>query len=90
MAGLPEYTATRYVQPLREGGSLPAVVDTDGGGLFVAKFRGAGQGPKALVAELVVGMLAGGAGLPVPELALLEVLPAVRAERARSGDPGRC
>ena len=44
MAELPRYAATRYVQPLREGGSLPAVVDTDGGGLFVVKFRGAGQG----------------------------------------------
>jgi hypothetical protein len=68
-------TATRYVQPLREGGSLPAIVDTDGGGLFVVKFRGAGQGPKALVAELLVGMIAGALGLPVPELALVEVLP---------------
>jgi hypothetical protein len=63
------------VQPLREGGTLPAVVDTDGGGLFVVKFRGAGQGAKALVAELVVGLLAREAGLPVPELALVEVLP---------------
>jgi hypothetical protein len=69
---LPTLTACRYVQPLREGGSLPAVVDTDGG-LFVVKFRGAGQGPKALVAELVLGMLAAVAELPVPELALVEV-----------------
>ncbi|HEX2201728.1 MAG TPA: HipA family kinase [Longimicrobium sp.] len=75
MPQLPTYTATRYVQPLREGGSLPAVVDTDGGGLFVAKFRGAGQGPRALVAELVVGLLAREIGLPVPELALVEVPP---------------
>ena len=67
--------ATRYLQPLREGGSLPAVVETDGGDLFVVKFRGAGQGPKALVAELVVGGLARAVGLPVPELALVEVLP---------------
>ena len=73
--GLPWRVATRYVQPLREGGTLPAVVDTDGGGLFVAKFRGAGQGAKALVAELVVGLLAREAGLPVPDLALVEVLP---------------
>lgn len=73
--GLPWLVATRYVQPLREGGTLPAVVDTDGGGLFVAKFRGAGQGAKALVAELVVGLLAGHAGLPVPDLAVVEVLP---------------
>ena len=71
---LPRHRAIRYVQPLREGGSLPAVVDSDGG-LFVVKFRGAGQGAKALVAELIVGMLAGALGLPVPELALLEVPP---------------
>ena len=70
------HTATRYVQPLREGGSLPAIVDTDAGGLFVVKFRGAGQGPKALLAELLVGMMAMEIGLPVPELALIEILPA--------------
>jgi hypothetical protein len=72
---LPCRVATRYVQPLREGGTLPAVVDTDGGGLFVAKFRGAGQGAKALVAEVVVALLARAAGLPVPEPAQIEVLP---------------
>ena len=49
------HEATRYVVPLREGGSMPAVVDTDGDGMFVVKFRGAGQGPKALIAELFVG-----------------------------------
>ncbi len=65
--------AVRYVQPLREGGSLPAVVDTDGAGLFVVKFRGAGQGARVLVTELVVGLLAQTLGLPVPELALVEV-----------------
>ena len=65
------HTAIRYVQPLREGGSLPAVVDTDGGGLFVVKFRGAGQGAKALVAELLVGEIARIFGLPVPELAVV-------------------
>ena len=75
-ADLPRFTATRYLQPLREGGSLPAVVDTDGGGLFVVKFRGAGQGPKVLIAELIVGMLARAAGLPAPELAIVEILPA--------------
>lgn len=72
-AGLDTHTATRYVQPLREGGSLPAVVDTYDGGLFVAKFRGAGQGVKALIAELIVGQLAAAAGLPTPELALIEI-----------------
>ncbi len=65
--------ATRYVQPLREGGSLPAVVDTDSGGLFVVKFRGAGQGAKVLVAELIVGMIAQQLDLPVPALALVDV-----------------
>ena len=50
-------TATRYVTPLREGGSLPAVVEADDDGLYVLKFRGAGQGPKALIAELVAGEL---------------------------------
>jgi hypothetical protein len=72
--------ALRYVQPLREGGSLPAVVDTDRG-LFVTKFRGAGQGPKALVAELLVGRLAAALGLGMPELVLVGVAAAFgRAE----------
>lgn len=67
------FEATRYVVPLREGGSLPAVIDTDGGGLFVTKFRGAGQGARALLAELIVGELARTLELPVPELALIEL-----------------
>jgi hypothetical protein len=66
-------TATRYVTPLREGGSLPAIVEADDEGLYVLKFRGAGQGPKALVAELVAGEIARAAGLPVPELVLAEL-----------------
>ncbi len=70
---LDTHTATRYVQPLREGGSLPAVVDTYDGGLFVAKFRGAGQGVKALIAEIIVGLLARKLGLPTPEIALIEI-----------------
>ena len=70
---LATYSAIRYLQPLREGGSLPAVVDTDGGGLFVTKFRGAGQGAKALIAEIVVGVLARRVGLPLPELAVIDV-----------------
>jgi hypothetical protein len=70
---LDRLVASRYVQPLREGGSLPAVVDTDGGGLFVVKFRGAGQGARVLVAELLVGLLARRLELPVPDLALVEV-----------------
>ncbi len=65
--------ATRYVTPLREGGSLPAIVEADDLGLYVLKFRGAGQGPLALVAELVAGEIGRALGLPVPELVLVEV-----------------
>ncbi len=65
--------ATRYVAPLREGGSLPGLVEADDDGLYVVKFRGAGQGPLALVAEVVGGELARALGLPVPELVLIEV-----------------
>ena len=65
--------ATRYVTPLREGGSLPAIIEGDDNGLYVLKFRGAGQGTKALVAELVVGELARVAGLRVPEVVLVQV-----------------
>ena len=72
---LPTFAATRYVQPLREGGSLPAVVDTDAGGLFVVKFRGAGQGARTLIAELIVGGLAARLGLPTPDPALIELSP---------------
>ena len=70
---LPTFEATRYVVPLREGGSLPAVVDTDAGGLFVTKFRGAGQGARVLVAELIAGALAEHLGLRMPELALIDL-----------------
>ena len=66
-------TATRYVAPLHEGGSLPAIVEADDDGLYVLKFRGAGQGPKALIAELVAGEIARVAGLPVPEIVLIEL-----------------
>jgi hypothetical protein len=70
-------TATRYVTPLREGGSLPGIVEADDDGLYVLKFRGAGQGPKALAAEIVGGELARGLGLPVPELVLIDLDPAL-------------
>jgi hypothetical protein len=74
-------TATRYVTPLREGGSLPGLVEADDDGLYVLKFRGAGQGAKALVAEVIAGELARAIGLPVPELVLVELDPALgRAE----------
>src|SRR3954464_6694043 len=59
---------TRYVTPLREGGSMPAIAEADDGFLYVLKFRGAGQGLKALVAELIGGEIARAAGLKVPEL----------------------
>ena len=65
--------ATRYVTPLREGGSLPAVVEADDDGMYVLKFRGAGQGPKVLVAELVAGEIARAAGLPLPEIVFMEL-----------------
>jgi hypothetical protein len=61
---------TRYVTPLREGGSLPAIVEADDDGLYVLKFRGAGHGAKALIAELVAGEIARALGLPVPEIVL--------------------
>ncbi|HEY6608995.1 MAG TPA: HipA family kinase [Candidatus Limnocylindria bacterium] len=61
---------TRYVTPLREGSSLPALVEADDGGEYVIKFRGAGHGPKALIAELVVGEIGRILGLPVPEIVL--------------------
>ena len=73
--------ATRYATALREGGSLPGLVEADDDGLYVVKFTGAGQGPAALVSEVVVGELARALGLLVPELVVVEVDPAlVRAE----------
>jgi hypothetical protein len=66
---------TRYVTPLREGGSLPAIVEADDDGLYVLKFRGAGQGPQALIAELVAGEIARALRLPVPELVFAELDP---------------
>ena len=68
-------TATRYITPLREGGSLPAIVEADDDGLYVLKFRGAGQGPRALIAELLAGEMARACGLPVPEIVFAELHP---------------
>lgn len=65
--------ATRYVTPLREGGSLPAIIEADDDGLYVLKFRGAGQGAKALIAELVAGEIARALGLQVPEIVFVEL-----------------
>lgn len=70
---LPRHRILRYVEPLREGGSLPGLVEADDDGLYVVKLRGAGQGLRALVAEIVVGQLARRLGLRVPDLALLEL-----------------
>jgi hypothetical protein len=69
--------ATRYVLPLREGGSLPAIVEADDFGLYVVKFRGAGQGPLALVAELIAGEIARALGLNVPEIVFIQIDPAL-------------
>lgn len=68
-------TATRYVTPLREGGSLPAVVEADDGEMYVMKFIGSGQGPKALLAELVAGEIARLLGLRVPEIVFIRLEP---------------
>jgi hypothetical protein len=70
-------TATKYVTPFREGGSLPGLVEADDDGLYVVKFRGAAQGPRALVAEVIAGELGRAIGLPVPELVLIDVDPAL-------------
>jgi hypothetical protein len=72
-APLPAPSAVRYGTPLREGGSLPAIVEVENGDLFVVKFRGAGQGARALVAELIVGQLGAHLGLPVPDLAAVHL-----------------
>ena len=74
---LRKVTATRYVAPLREGGSLPGLMEADDEGLYVTKFRAAGQGERALVAEVVAGELARAIGLPVPELVVVNVAPAL-------------
>lgn len=70
---LPRHEALRYVTPLREGGSLPAVVESASGELWVMKFRGAGQGPRALVAEIVVACLARALGLATPDVVLMSL-----------------
>jgi hypothetical protein len=77
--GLRSVCATRYVTPLREGGSLPGLVEADDDGLYVTKFRGAGQGLRALVAEVIVGELARRAGLLVPELVTVAIDPRLGA-----------
>jgi hypothetical protein len=77
--GLRSVAAIRYVTPLREGGSLPGLVEADDDGLYVVKFRGAGQGLRALVAEVIVGELARRLGLLVPDLVTVEIDPVLGA-----------
>jgi hypothetical protein len=72
---LKKLRATRYVMPLREGGSLPAIVEAEDDGLYVVKFRGAGQGERALIAELVSGEIGRALGLLVPEIVLMDIDP---------------
>lgn len=74
---LPELTATRYVTPLKEGGSLPGIIEADDDGIYVVKFRGAGQGLKVLVAEVLVAGLAGLVDVPVPDLAVIDLDPRI-------------
>lgn len=77
---LREVTATRYVEPLHSGGSVPAVVEADDLGTYVVKFTGSAQGRRALVAEVIVGELARALGLRFPELVLVHFDPAVADE----------
>lgn len=70
---LPTVLATRYVTPLREGGSLPGLMEADDLGTYVVKFRGAGQGRKALIAEVICAGVARSLGLPVPDLVVVEL-----------------
>jgi hypothetical protein len=75
VSALRTVAVTRYVTPLREGGSVPAIVEADDDGMYVLKFRGAGQGPKALIAELLAGEIGRVADLPVPEIVLIQLDP---------------
>src|SRR5689334_24038326 len=77
MAGLPIVSATRYVAPLREGGSLPGLVEADDLGTYVCKFRGAGQGLRVLVAEVIVAGLARALDVPTPDQVELDLDPEI-------------
>ncbi|MGG6270528.1 HipA family kinase [Leptolyngbya sp. AN03gr2] len=68
-------TATRYITTLREGGSLPAIVEADDDGMYVLKFRGAGQGAESLIAKLIAGEMARALGLPMPEIVFVDLNP---------------
>src|SRR5690349_24977597 len=76
---LRDVTAIRYVTPLREGGSLPGLMEADDLGTYAVKYTGAGQGPAVLVAEVVAGELARALDLPVPELVVVQLDPALGA-----------
>jgi len=76
--------ARRYVTPLKEGGSMPAIIEADDAGLYVIKFRGSGQGPRALIAELVAGEIARALGLDVPEIVFMTLDPVLARTE---GDP---
>src|ERR1043165_4252032 len=76
---LREVTAVRYVTPLREGGSLPGLMEADDLGTYVVKFVGAGQGRKTLIAEIICGTLGRTLGLPIPDLVTVDVAPALAA-----------
>src|ERR1700735_1349792 len=73
MTELRTVAASRYVTPLREGGALPAIIETDDDGMYVLKFRGAGQGSKSLIAELLAGEIGRLAGLPIPEIVFVDL-----------------
>lgn len=75
--GIRSVVATRYVTPLREGGSVPAIVEADDDGTYVLKFCQAAQGPKVLIAELVAGEIGRALGLPVPEIVFIELEQAI-------------
>lgn len=75
MSGLPLVRVTRYVTPLREGGSLPGIVEAEDLGTYVCKFRGAGQGPRVLVAEVIVAGLARLLEIPTPDQVVLDLDP---------------
>ena len=79
---------TRYITPLREGSSLPALVEADDRREYVAKFRGAGHGTKALIAELIVGEIGRSLGLPVPEIVLVDVDPGMGDAEPTGPQPG--
>ena len=88
MSDLRRVTATRYVTPLREGGSLPGLVEADDLGTYVAKFTGAGQGPKALVAEVVAGEIAAAPRAAGARARRPRRRPRHRPRGARLGGPG--